>query len=79
MPAMTRILYFARLAEAFKKSGEPMLKGSAKTVGEIIERLKQRGDLWDKMLVEGQFQIMVNKQIVEWDHPIEDGDEIALV
>lgn len=79
MPAMTRILYFARLAETFKKSGEPMLKGSAKSVGEIIERLKQRGDLWDKMLVKGQFQIMVNKQIVDWDHPIEDGDEIALV
>lgn len=79
MPAMTKILYFARLAESFKKSGEPMLKGSAKTVGEIIERLQQRGGLWEKMLVAGQFQIMVNKQIVEWDHPIEDGDEIALV
>jgi molybdopterin synthase sulfur carrier subunit len=79
MPAMTRILYFARLSEAFKKSGEPMLKGSAKTVGEIIERLRQRGGLWQKMLVQGQFQIMVNKQIVDWDHPIEDGDEIALV
>ncbi|MBT3308082.1 MAG: MoaD/ThiS family protein [Gammaproteobacteria bacterium] len=76
---MTRILYFARLSEVFKKSGEPMMKGSAKTVGEIIQRLKARGDLWDKMLVEGQFQIMVNKQIVNWDHPIKDGDEIALV
>ena len=76
---MTRILYFARLSEVFKKRGEPMMKGSAKTVGEIIQRLKARGDLWDKMLVEGQFQIMVNKQIVNWDHPIKDGDEIALV
>lgn len=79
MPAMMRLLYFARLSEAFKKSGEPMMKGSAKTVGEIIDRLKKRGDLWDKMLVEGQFQIMVNKQIVNRDHPIKDGDEIALV
>ncbi|HIJ33489.1 MAG TPA: molybdopterin converting factor subunit 1, partial [Gammaproteobacteria bacterium] len=33
----------------------------------------------EKMLVEGQFQIMVNKQIVNGDHPIKDGDEIALV
>ncbi len=76
---MMRILYFARLAEAFKKSGEPMMKGSAKTVGEIIQRLKARDDHWDRMLVEGQFQVMVNKQIVNWDHPVEDGDEIALV
>ncbi len=79
MPAMTRILYFARLAEAFQKSGEPMLKGSAKTVGEIVDRLRKRGALWEKMLIEGQFQIMVNKQIVNRDHPIQDGDEIALV
>ncbi len=79
MPARTELLYFARLAETFKKSGEPMLLGSAKTVGEVIQRLKQRGELWDKMLVEGQFQIMVNKQIVDWDHPVKDGDEIALV
>lgn len=79
MPARAELLYFARLSEAFKKGGEPMLLGSAKTVGEIIRRLKQRGELWDKMLVEGQFQIMVNKQIVNWDHPVQDGDEIALV
>ncbi len=79
MPAKAEVLYFARLAESFKKSGEPMLLGSAKTVGAIIERLKARGDLWDKMLVEGRFQIMVNKQIVNWDHPVQDGDEIALV
>jgi molybdopterin converting factor small subunit len=74
-----RVLYFARLAEAFKKSGEPMMKGSASTVGQIVERLKRRDELWDKMLVEGEFQIMVNKQIVNHDHPIKDGDEIALV
>ncbi len=76
---MMRILYFARLAEAFKKSGEPMMKGSAQTVGEIIQRLKARDDHWDRMLVEGQFQVMVNKQIVNWEHPVKDGDEIALV
>lgn len=56
-----------------------MLKGSAKTVGEIVDRLRKRGALWEKMLIEGQFQIMVNKQIVNRDHPIQDGDEIALV
>jgi len=56
-----------------------MMKGSASTVGQIVERLKRRDELWDKMLVEGEFQIMVNKQIVNHDHPIKDGDEIALV
>ena len=76
---MIRVLYFARLAEAFKKRGEPMMKGSAKTVGQIVDRLKARDSHWEKMLVEGQFQIMVNKQIVNGDHPIKDGDEIALV
>ncbi|HIJ49230.1 MAG TPA: hypothetical protein HPP72_14660 [Gammaproteobacteria bacterium] len=56
-----------------------MMKGSAKTVGQIVDRLKARDSHWEKMLVEGQFQIMVNKQIVNGDHPIKDGDEIALV
>ena len=76
---MIKVLYFARLSEAFKKSGEPMMKGSAETVGKIIDRLRERGGLWEKMLIGGQFQIMVNKQIVSRDHPIKDKDEIALV
>ncbi|HIJ49204.1 MAG TPA: molybdopterin synthase sulfur carrier subunit, partial [Gammaproteobacteria bacterium] len=44
---MIRVLYFARLAEAFKKSGEPMMKGSAKTVGQIVDRLKARDSHWE--------------------------------
>ncbi len=76
---MIRILYFARLSEAFKKSGEPMMQGSAKTVGEVLDKLRARGKLWEKMLQDGQFQIMVNKQIVNAKHPIKDDDEIALV
>jgi len=76
---LIRILYFARLAEAFKKSGEPMMPGSADTVGKVLDKLRARGGLWEKMLRDGQFQIMVNKQIVNEQHPIKDDDEIALV
>jgi sulfur-carrier protein len=77
---MTRILYFASLADAFGRSSEEVeLPAEVGDVAGLLAWLRERGQPWAGLLTEGAVRVTVNKQFAEMRTPVADGDEIALV
>lgn len=79
-PRTVTLLYFVSLPEAVGKESEQVIvQEDVKNVAELVSWLKSRGDRWQQALERYDLTITVNKQFSEWDTPIEDGDEIAIV
>jgi sulfur-carrier protein len=78
-----RIVYLARLREAFGKSGEqlPLRRNAgATTVGDVVATLAARGGAFATELAPGRaIRVAVNHAIVARDQVIEEGDEVALL
>lgn len=70
------ILYFASIREALKFERE-QFAGEANTVGELIEQLSQRGNLWHNTLQQESVLIAVNQTIGDAATQLNDGDEVA--
>ena len=81
-PAQSNItvLLFMTLAETLgEEKIELTLQDEGETVLAIIRRLRERGEDWHRLLVPERMTITVNKQFVEAEQPLFDGDEIAFV
>ncbi len=77
---MARILYFGNLPDLLGRGAEELfLPKNVKTVRQLIDYLKKRGDIWSKALVEERITVTVNKAFGALDDPIADADEIAIV
>ncbi|MEW5787439.1 MAG: molybdopterin converting factor subunit 1 [Pseudomonadota bacterium] len=75
-----RLLYFARLREAFGRDRETLdLPGPAATLADLLALLRARGGVWAEELAEGRpFRMAVNQDIATRERPLADQDEVAL-
>jgi sulfur-carrier protein len=75
---MLRILYFARLREAFGCELEEMpLPGGVATVSGLMDKLMRRGGVWEEQLLR-PYRVAVNQDLAAADTPVRDGDEVAV-
>lgn len=72
-----KILYFARLREAFGASEEIGLTDDISNVEELVALLKARGGKWQDELSR-PFRVAVNMNMTGLDAVLEDGDEVAI-
>jgi molybdopterin synthase sulfur carrier subunit len=78
--ATLRIVYLARLREAFGSDGEDWpLAADNTTVGAIVESLRTRGGIWADELAGGRaVRIAVNQVMASPVTRVHAGDEVAL-
>jgi len=75
-----RLVYLARLREAFDSSGETlMLDHEAPTIDDVAGRLRARGGAWADELAPGRaVRFAVNHRLARRDDTVSDGDEVAI-
>lgn len=75
-----RILYFARLREAFGTSQErPELPAGVTTLGDLLDWLRARGGVWAEQLAEGRaFRMAVNQDVAGPEVRLQEEDEVAI-
>jgi molybdopterin synthase sulfur carrier subunit len=76
-----RLVYLARLREAFGTAGESLAlaAGDATATG-IVALLRARGGAWAQELAAGRaVRIAVGHELVSGDVALRDGDEVALL
>jgi len=76
-----RVVYLARLREAFGRSGESLaIAADAPTVAAVLTTLRGREGVWARELAAGRaVRVAVNHELVPADAPVGEGDEIALL
>ena len=75
---MIRVLYFASLREQVGTGSEELVVGDCKSIADVLDRLRARGDAWAEALApERSVLAAVNQEMAQPDARIEDGDEIA--
>ena len=81
MPSRTiRLVYLARLREAFGSAGEAVdVPPEVTTVGALAEWLAARGGTFATELAPGRaYRAAVNHAVARRDTPVAPGDEVAL-
>ena len=76
-----RVVYLARLREAFATSGESLTLAvdDPPVVDNIVAMLRGRGGVWAAELAPGRaVRFAVNHRVATRAHPIRDGDEVAV-
>ena len=83
VPAVTtiRLVYLARLREAFGRSNEDIaLMAAAPSVAAVMALLRARGGVWADELAPGRaVRVALNHTLVATDAPLRNGDEVALL
>ncbi len=73
-----RVLYFAGLREALGSSGEELpLPAGVTTLGGLRDHIAARGEPWDVLMKTKNLRGAVGQQMVGFDAPLRDGDEVA--
>jgi molybdopterin synthase sulfur carrier subunit len=76
-----RLVYLARLREAFASGGETLALSADETptVDSVVRALQQRGGAWASELATGRaVRFAVNHRLARREQPLADGDEVAL-
>ena len=76
-----RLVYLARLREAFASSGESIAWPLAEspTVAGLLDKLRERGGAFRTELASGRaVRVAVNHAVARPDDVLNDGDEVAL-
>ncbi|EIC83731.1 molybdopterin synthase sulfur carrier subunit [Serratia sp. M24T3] len=73
---MIDILFFAQVRELIG-TGSLQIHAEFSNVETLRQALSQRGDRWALALESGKLLVAVNQTLVEPNHPIKAGDEIA--
>ena len=76
-----RIVYLARLREAFGRGGETLQLATddTPTVDFVVETLVRRGGAWADELAPGRaVRFAVNQKLARRNHPVANGDEVAV-
>jgi molybdopterin synthase sulfur carrier subunit len=76
-----RLVYLARLREAFASTGETIeLSGDdASTVETVVDALRRRGDPWACELAPGRaLRCAVKHRLARANQAVSDGDEVAI-
>lgn len=76
---MLTLVYFASFREKLGLDREQLvLPESVTTVGELIRHLVSgRDGVWQETLQAVNVLVAINQEMVEADHPVYDGDEVA--
>jgi molybdopterin converting factor subunit 1 len=77
-----RLVYLARLREAFGRAGETLALALADepTVASVVAALQRRGGAWESELAPGRaVRFAVNHRVARRDQPLRDGDELAVL
>jgi len=83
-PPTLRLVYLARLREAFGTPGEAMPLGdpggsTVVTVATVLDALRARGGTWSHELAAGRaFRVAVNHEMASPATPVRAGDELAI-
>lgn len=73
-----KIWYFASIREAVNCEQEELqLPDEKTTVGNLVNRLSERGEQWSKALHDKSLLVAVNQAVASMETTIADGDEIA--
>lgn len=73
-----KVLFFAGLREALGIGSETLsLPDNVATVGALRDSLAARGDSWQALASTKNLRAAVNRQMVGFDAPLKDGDEVA--
>ena len=72
------ILFFASLRERLNTDEEEWkdMKG-AKTAGDVLHQLQQRGEPWHSALKNEQLIVSINQEVANLDAQVQLGDELA--
>ncbi|TEA27728.1 molybdopterin synthase sulfur carrier subunit [Candidatus Schmidhempelia bombi] len=73
---MITIRFFAQIRELVGTS-ELTLEADGLTISQLLYQLAQRGDKWTMALKEKTVLCAANKQLVDYQYLINNGDEIA--
>jgi molybdopterin synthase sulfur carrier subunit len=75
-----QMVFLARLRERLGVARETLqLPDGAATVAELLALLRTRGGAFEAELAPGRaFRVAVNQDVVGVDHPLRDGDELAI-
>ena len=75
-----KLVYLARLRDAFGRSDETVTLADGASVGALLDQLRARGDPWSRELAPGRaFRVAVNHDVVGADALLAGGDEVALL
>lgn len=74
------ILYFAKLREAIGVEAETLEINENSKVLDLLNFLKDRDEKWSEYFNDKKnlLRVAINQKIVDVDHSISDGDEIAI-
>ena len=74
------ILYFAKLREAIGVEAETLEINENSKVLDLLNFLKDRDEKWSEYFNDKKnlLRVAINQKIVDDDHSISDGDEIAI-
>jgi molybdopterin synthase sulfur carrier subunit len=76
---MIRVLFFARFREELGIASEQIELDDLSSIGDLIERLRVRGDAWGRLFAEEQRVMMaLNQEMADKETPLKAGDEVAL-
>lgn len=75
-----QLVFLARLRERFGVSREAFtLTAHTHNVSTLLAALRERGGAFAEELAAGRaFRVAVNQDVVELDHPVKAGDEVAI-
>jgi molybdopterin synthase sulfur carrier subunit len=75
-----RLLYFARLREAFATGQEtPEVPASVQTLADLLDWLRLRGGVWAEELAPGRaYRLALNQDLVELNATLRENDEVAI-
>ena len=74
------ILYFAKLRESVGVEAETLVINDNSKVSDLLNFLHDRGEKWSEYFNDKKnlLRVAINQKIVDVDHSISDGDEIAI-
>ncbi|QTF08928.1 molybdopterin synthase sulfur carrier subunit [Brenneria izadpanahii] len=73
---MINVLFFAQVRE-LTDTESLTLKAEYATVDDLRQALCERGNRWALALESGKLLAAVNQSLVDMQHPLRDGDEVA--
>jgi molybdopterin synthase sulfur carrier subunit len=76
---MVTLLYFASLREMLGCAREEVaLPSASATVGDVVERLRNRDGRWSEAFAPGRaWRVAVNQAMADLATPLKPGDEVA--
>ncbi|MCU7918034.1 MAG: molybdopterin converting factor subunit 1 [Candidatus Thiodiazotropha sp. (ex Dulcina madagascariensis)] len=76
---MIQLLFFARFREELGVDAEQLEIEGLSCLGDLLVRLRERGDTWARLFAEDQRVMMaVNQEVADRQTPLREGDEVAL-